>query len=131
MHLNHINIPVPDVAACSDFLKTFFDMKPLGYKESHVMSLLTDGHGMVLNIENFDRQSEVTYPSTFHIGFMRDSREAVDEVHRRLTEAGYAAEPPRVFHGAWTFYVKSPAGFTVEVQHLESQPPSRNTGIAS
>jgi catechol 2,3-dioxygenase-like lactoylglutathione lyase family enzyme len=28
-----------------------------------------------------------------------------------------AMEPPREFHGAWTFYFRAPGGFLVEVMH--------------
>jgi lactoylglutathione lyase len=119
MHLNHINLPVPDVAATAAFLRRFFGMTDIGLKETRVMALLTDGRGMVLNLSNFARTDETTYPDFFHIGFSRDSREAVDVVHRDLAEAGFHADPPRSFHGSWTFYVTAPGGFVVEVQHYE------------
>ncbi len=43
----------------------------------------------------------------------------MDELHARLAAAGFEANPPREFHGAWTFYFQAPGGFTVEVQHMQ------------
>ena len=118
MQLNHINLPVPDVAASADFLREFFGLDNLGPSPTPAMALLTDGTGMVLNLSNFDRATEVTYPPAFHVGFTLGSREEVDAVHRRMAAAGVTAPEPQTFHGSWTFYVHVPGGFTVEVQCL-------------
>jgi hypothetical protein len=80
-----------------------------------------DESGFVLTLANFDKVDKVEYPGAFHIGFMQESRERVDEIYRRLTSDGIAAEPPREFHGAWTFYFHAPGGFTVEVGHQHGQ----------
>ena len=40
---------------------------------------------------------------------MQDSRERVDEIYQRLKSGGFEAEPPREFHGAWTFYLRARA----------------------
>lgn len=119
MLLNHINLPVPDVATTAAFLRSFFGLSDFALRPTPVMALLTDGHGNIINISNFERVAEVSYPSSFHIGFLRSSREEVDAVYGQLTEAGYTASKPRSFHGSWTFYVEAPGGFTVEVQHFE------------
>jgi lactoylglutathione lyase len=42
-------------------------------------------------------------------------KEAVDQVNRRLREDGFVVEPPSRQHGAWTFYLEAPGGFTIEV----------------
>ena len=63
----------------------------------------------------------VEYPGAFHIGFMQDSRERVDEIYHRLKTDGFEAEPPKEFHGAWTFYLKAPGGFLLEVGHQHRQ----------
>ena len=46
--------------------------------------------------------------------FTYGSSHKVDEVNRRLKEDGFDVAPPQRLH-AWTFYVKAPGGFTVEV----------------
>ena len=40
----------------------------------------------------------------------------VDEL-QRLKADGFDPQPPREFHGAWTFYFRCPGGFVVEVLH--------------
>jgi hypothetical protein len=45
----------------------------------------------------------------------------VDEIYARLKADGFDAEPPREFHGAWTFYLRAPGGFLVEVGHQHRQ----------
>jgi hypothetical protein len=41
----------------------------------------------------------------------------VDEIYENLKSGGFDASPPREFHGAWTFYLRAPGGFLVEVGH--------------
>jgi len=67
----------------------------------------------------------VEYPAGFHIGFHQDSREAVDEINKKLKAAGVAVEQPREYHGAWTFFVRAPGGFFVEVFHQERRGDGR------
>jgi catechol 2,3-dioxygenase-like lactoylglutathione lyase family enzyme len=78
---------------------------------------MTDESGFVLSLNNFDKATEVQYPGAFHVGFMQESREGVDEIYARLKADGFDAKPPHEFHGAWTFYFRAPGGFLVEVFH--------------
>jgi hypothetical protein len=57
----------------------------------------------------------VSYPASFHVGFIQPNPERVDEINRRLKEDGYDVPPPSRQHGSWTFYFRAPGGFTVEV----------------
>jgi catechol 2,3-dioxygenase-like lactoylglutathione lyase family enzyme len=61
-----------------------------------------------------DRRSAAGYPGNFHIGFFIDSEAEVDEIHQRLKEDGFEVTAPERHHG-YTFYVKAPGGFTVEL----------------
>ena len=70
-----------------------------------------------MTLSNFDKSAQVEYPGAFHIGFQQESRERVDEIHRRLKLGGFEAESPKEFHGAWTFYFRAPGGFLVEILH--------------
>jgi catechol 2,3-dioxygenase-like lactoylglutathione lyase family enzyme len=112
MKLNHVNLTVSDVRAASAFLERYFALRPMGGNAG--MSFLTDDDGFVLTLMKRGRGTEVTYPSTFHIGFFVESEETVDAIHRRLKEDGFAvADPER--HHAYGFYVAAPGGFTVEL----------------
>ena len=123
MGLNHLNLTVPDVPRTREFFETYFGFRTLLRRADHTLAVLVDGSRFVLSLNNFGKAGSVSYPGGFHIGFLQDSREAVDEVHRRLVDGGFRPNPPKEFHGAWTFYFDAPGGFTVEVLH---QPGSEH-----
>ena len=117
MRVNHLNLTVPDVRQTREFFETFFGLKCVFDLGRNALAVMIDESGFILTLNNFDKASEVEYPGAFHIGFMQDSRERVDEIYQQLKAGGYEAEPPREFHGAWTFYFRAPGGFLVEVGH--------------
>jgi catechol 2,3-dioxygenase-like lactoylglutathione lyase family enzyme len=117
MRLNHVNLSVPDVAKTREFFETYFGYRCVASRGRDTLAVLTDESGFILTISNFEKVAQVEYPGAFHIGFMQDSSEEVDAVYARLTAAGFEADPPREFHGAWTFYLRAPGGFLVEVFH--------------
>jgi catechol 2,3-dioxygenase-like lactoylglutathione lyase family enzyme len=117
MRLNHINLTVADVPKSRDFFSNFFGFKCVAERGRDALAVMVDDSGFILTLNNFDKAAEVAYPGAFHIGFMQDSREKVDEIHARLKAGGLDPQAPREFHGAWTFYFEAPGGFTVEVGH--------------
>lgn len=116
MKVNHLNLTVTDPVETQQFLVKYFGLKPRG-KGNQNIALLSDDNGMVLSLMNMKigRESEVKYPVTFHIGFIRDSEEEVNEINQRLKADGFAVPPPSRQHGSWTFYFDAPGGFTIEV----------------
>jgi lactoylglutathione lyase len=112
MKLNHLNLTVTDVLKTHDFLQKYFDLRTMG-KPNQKMAFLTDDNGLVLSM--FQGIGQVKYPDTFHIGFIQDNAEKVNEINRRLKEDGFEVDPPGRMHGSWTFYFRSPGGFTIEV----------------
>ena len=60
------------------------------------------------------KAGQVKYPGTFHIGFLQDSEEKVNEINQRLKNDGFDVRPPERHHG-WTFYIQALGGFMVEV----------------
>jgi lactoylglutathione lyase len=117
MRLNHLNLTVPDVAQTREFFEKYFDFRCVFKRTPETLSVLVDEGGFIFTLSNFDHATEVKYPGAFHIGFGQDSRERVDEIHRRLTGDGVDASNPKEFHGAWTFYFRAPGDFIVEVFH--------------
>ncbi len=116
MKLNHLNLTVDDVLASHDFLVTHFGLEPLrGAPKTETMAFLRDDNGMVLSLMNIQGEEKVTYPGMFHIGFVQESRQEVDAINERLKASGFAVKSAREFHGSYTFYLKAPGGFTVEV----------------
>jgi lactoylglutathione lyase len=112
MKVNHLNLTVADPVETQQFLVKYFGLKPRG-KGNQTIALLSDDNGMVLSL--MGRESEVKYPATFHVGFIQESEEQVNEINRRLKADGFDVPPPSRQHGSWTFYFHAPGGFTIEV----------------
>ncbi|WP_028560171.1 VOC family protein [Paenibacillus pinihumi] len=110
MKLNHVNLTVTDVNAARNFLEKYFELKCQGTR-GDAFAVLFDDDGAVITLM---KGSNVSYPKTFHIGFIQESEERVNEINRRMKEDGLNVQPPVRSHG-WTFYVQAPGGFTVEV----------------
>jgi lactoylglutathione lyase len=117
MILNHINLTVPEVSRTRTFFETYFGLRCVFERGRDVLAVMVDDSGLVLTLNNFGKEAHVEYPGAFHIGFMQPNRERVDEMYERLKNDGFDAEPPKEFHGAWTFYFHAPGGFLVEVGH--------------
>jgi catechol 2,3-dioxygenase-like lactoylglutathione lyase family enzyme len=124
MKLNHLNLTVTDVTETRKFLETYFGLqgKVNPYtgesiesgKENRNFAMLFDDNGLVLTLIGAGKATEVTYPATFHIGFIQESEERVNEINQRLKDDGFDVKPPQRLHG-WTFSVVAPGGFAVEV----------------
>jgi len=125
MRLNHLNLTVPDVAASRSFFETYFGLRCLSTRGNNTLAVLADESGFILTLNNFEKAERVEYPGAFHVGFMQESRERVDAVHDRLRADGFDPEPPKEFHGAWTFYFRAPGGVLVEVLHQRGAPPAQ------
>jgi catechol 2,3-dioxygenase-like lactoylglutathione lyase family enzyme len=109
MKLNHVNLTVTDVPETVRFLEKYFGMQSQGGDEK--FTVLFDDDGLVLTLI---KAGQVKYPATFHIGFMQESEERVNQINQRLKDDGFDVKPPERLH-AWTFYVEAPGGFPVEV----------------
>jgi lactoylglutathione lyase len=109
MKLNHINLTVTDVEAAAGFLASYFALKNEGGNKG--MALLRDDNGMVITLM---KAKSADYPQTFHIGFIQESEAQVDDLNRRMKADGLDVTAPERSH-AWTFYVRAPGGFVVEV----------------
>jgi lactoylglutathione lyase len=114
MKVNHTNLTVDDVAGARRLLETHFGLRA-PYVGKKNFDVLFDDDDMVVTLIGAGRAKEVSYPPTFHIGFIPPTEERVDEINRSLREDGFEVEPPSRQHAAWTFYFRAPGGFTVEV----------------
>ena len=114
MKLNHINLTVNDVLLAGAFLERYFGLRPIGEGHKNFQRLVDDSDFM-LTLMGAGRANEVSYPKTFHLGFIQPGRDDVDEVNRHLLADGFEVEPPSSKHGHWTFNVDVPGGFTIAV----------------
>src|SRR5438445_7608708 len=116
MKMNHLNLTVTDAAETAQFLEKYFGLRSMeGLEQKKTFTMVRDDNGLVLTLIRASRETEVQYPPTFHIGFIQESEERVNEIHQRLKEDGYEVPPPARLHGSWTFYFTAPGGFTIEV----------------
>jgi len=117
MRLNHLDLPVPDVAATADFFVRGFGFALL-FMRGDDMALLRDedgnGDGFVLALSH---SAAPRYPDDFHVGFLQPSDAAVHALHSRLRAAGIDAPAPAVSYGCLQFWVEAPGGVTVEISH--------------
>ncbi len=131
MKLNHINLPVKDVAATRDFLTKNFGMETVMERGKNALAMLRDEGGMVLILSHFDKDktAEAAYHKDFHVGFFVDTPEEVDAAHARLTRNGIDVVPPKRMQGRYGFYLLAPGGFELEVAWLETAAwsPSRHS----
>ena len=115
MRLNHLNLAVDDVPAARDFFETYFRLTPLPVPPDARMAFLQDDDGLFLSLMNLNPARPISYPGTFHVGFILDTRAEVDALNERLRHDGFALRPAAEFHGSYTFYLNAPGGFQVEV----------------
>jgi catechol 2,3-dioxygenase-like lactoylglutathione lyase family enzyme len=117
MRLNHLDLPVPDIAATRDFFETW-----LGFTHDQTLgqdglAILHDDSGLVLVLSRLQRRGAQAFPATFHIGFHLESEAAVRALHQRLHAGGHAHDGPAHQRGAYSFYFIAPGDILVEVAH--------------
>jgi lactoylglutathione lyase len=114
--LNHLNLTVSNVPDAHRFLEKYFGLRGYnGMEPREGMSFLHDDNGMLLALFRASKGTEANYPAGFHIGFIQESEEQVNQINQRLRADGYQVPQPARLHGSWTFYFQAPGGITVEV----------------
>jgi catechol 2,3-dioxygenase-like lactoylglutathione lyase family enzyme len=114
MHLNHLDLAVPDVAAAASFFESAFGFAVLETRGRDGMAILR-GAGFALVLT---RDLEAAYPKTFHIGFLQPDEQAVLDAYARIQTAGFdVPRPPAILRGSLMFYCTAPGGILVEVSH--------------
>lgn len=115
MKLNHLNLTVTDPMETHDFLEKYFGLRSMGGNKN--MAFLSDDDGSVISLMSpkVSKETEVKYPTTFHIGFIQANEARVNEINQRLKDDGYDVPSPSKQHGSWTFYIDAPGGFLLEV----------------
>ncbi len=107
MKLNHINLPLQDVAAGTLFFETHFGFKSENGVANDMLSVLrgNDDFVLVLMSNKFNQDGNHTYPRAFHIGFFQENNKDVIAIYERLKDAGiYLAEEPKRIRKTFGFY---------------------------
>jgi lactoylglutathione lyase len=112
MKINHLHLMVPDVPAACAFFETCFDLRKTGGNAG--LTVLLDDDGFVLTLMKRGSHGTHPYPDHFHVGFFVADEARVDALHARMRGDGLDVAAPERSH-AYSFYVKAPGGFLVEV----------------
>jgi catechol 2,3-dioxygenase-like lactoylglutathione lyase family enzyme len=112
MKVNHLHLMVPDVPEASAFFERYFELRKASGNAG--LTVLLDDGGFVLTLMKMGVKSSKSYPENFHVGFFLDSETRVDAIHARMAADGIDVASPQRAH-AYSFYVKAPGGFLVEV----------------
>jgi len=106
MQLNHLNLCVDDLAEARTFFQNCFDFQFLEQKGNGIV-IMTDGHGFTLVLSNPRalKNEMRSYPEGFHIGFLLETSDQVDQAYRRLAAAEVQlTQEPRKMRGSYGFY---------------------------
>lgn len=116
MNLNHLNLCVPDVAEARHFFESHFGFRCVDTKGNDVLSVLHGDGGFILVLSNLNKDAAPVYPKDFHIGFVLDNADDVQQVYERLQLAGVELpHAPREMRGSFIFYCYAPGAVLLEV----------------
>jgi catechol 2,3-dioxygenase-like lactoylglutathione lyase family enzyme len=115
IQLNHVNVPVQDIAASQAFYAKYFSMETVLEIGQNYLVIMRDQGGLILNLSHFDDEDTAQYPKDFHLGFYVDWREEVQAIHALMAADGLAPEKPQKLEGRYTFKIQVPGGVETEV----------------
>ena len=117
--LNHLHLHVRDLASSVEFYKAHFGMTQT--VDFGGLAFLSDGNGFDLALMADDDPAPM--PAWFHFGSRLESREAVDDLHARLVEAGVEiVQPPSTEEYTW-FRARDPDGYVLEFYYDPALDP--------
>jgi len=104
MKLNHINLVVSNVKEAIYLFETYFNFKCTDIKGDNIVAVLKGADDFILVIMA-NKDGAPAYPSAFHIGFMQNSMDAVNELYHKLKTGGITVgDEPRKIRDSFGFY---------------------------
>jgi catechol 2,3-dioxygenase-like lactoylglutathione lyase family enzyme len=114
MNLNHLDLPVTDVAAARSFFERHFGFRCVAAREE--LAVLLDGAGFTLTLSRLPSDESPRFPTGFHIGFNLATEADLLAAHERLSRAGVEIVRPLARFGpALTFQCSGPGAIAVEL----------------
>jgi predicted enzyme related to lactoylglutathione lyase len=107
MTINHLNLPVSNVAEAITFFQSYFDFTCIQTKGDNMIAVLKNAADftLVLMSSKMNRNDNNTYPDAFHIGFMLDNIEQVNETYLKLKNGGIQLDrEPQKIRDSFGFY---------------------------
>ena len=115
MKLNHIDLPVTDIAGACAFFEKHFRFRCI-FSRDDGLTVLLDEDGLALTLSAVVQGERPIYPTGFHIGFNLDDQDELFETHGRILAAGVPiVRPLGDLGGALTFHCQAPGPILVEV----------------
>jgi catechol-2,3-dioxygenase len=114
MKLNHLNLVVTNVAEAVAFFETYFGFTCTLVKGDDVIAVLKGEDDFTLVI--MTSKEDIHYPKAFHIGFMMDAMDKVDELYKRLKAGNISVDAPGKIRDSYGFYFHFD-GIMIEVGH--------------
>ncbi|OWV83209.1 VOC family protein [Rhizobium sp. R693] len=119
MLLNHLDLHVPDVQRTAAVLVTYFGFRQEFSRTGLVILRDEANFELVVSepVAGFGTADQMRLGvSTYHIGFILNSTEAVDQMYASLQLADVElGRPPKAIRGGWLFYCTIPGRIQVEV----------------
>ncbi|UAY54879.1 VOC family protein [Arachidicoccus terrestris] len=104
MRINHLNLVVNDVQKTTVFFETYFDFQCKVVKGDNIIAVLQNPDKFSLVIMQ-SKTGDTDYPKDFHIGFMLDSPDEVDDLHRKLLSGKNKIDQfPKNIRNSYGFY---------------------------
>jgi predicted enzyme related to lactoylglutathione lyase len=102
MKLNHLNLVVTNVTEAVAFFETYFGFTCTLVKGEDVIAVLKGDDDFTLVI--MTAKENIHYPKSFHLGFMMDTIEKVDELYKKLKMGNVSVDVPREIRDSYGFY---------------------------
>ena len=114
MKINHMNLTVTDVQAARKFFEKYLGLKSMeGTTDDAKFIGMLDPDGFVLTLMQ-SKALKVSYPDSFHIGFLQQGEFRTNEIYQQLIEGGFDVKPPGFYRGK-ELYINTPFGVTIQV----------------
>lgn len=114
MTINHLNLVVNNLHDTVSFFETYFGFKCIAEKGG-VISILKNQENFTLVLMT-GKEGPVNYPKNFHIGFMLESLQMVDDLYLKLKANMELTQSPAKIRDSYGFYFYFDTVF-IEVGH--------------
>ena len=114
MKLNHIDLPVTDIAGARSFFERLFGFHCILSRRDG-LTVLLDEADFALTLSPLPQGESLRYPSGFHVGFNLPDEASFNDAYTRLIDAGIViVREKSLLGGAPTFQCEAPGPLIVE-----------------